>query len=56
MMFAAHEDSAISRATQFAGDLLGAAVVIVCIPFAILAIGTPIALVLRVLLWLTGQL
>lgn len=56
MMFAAYNDSAISRAAQFAGDLLGAAAVIVCIPLAILAIGIPIALVVRLLLWLTGQL
>lgn len=56
MTFAAHDDSAISRATQFAGDLLGAAAVIASIPLAILVIGIPVALVVRLLLWLTGQL
>lgn len=56
MMFAARDDSAISRATRFAGDLLGAVAAIVCIPLAILAIGIPIGLVVRLLLWSTGQL
>ena len=56
MMSAAPDDSAICRAAQFAGDLLAAAAVIVCIPLAIVAIGIPIALVVRLLLWLAGQL
>ena len=56
MMFAAHDHSAIGRATVFAGDLLGSAAVIVSIPLAILAIGIPIALVVRLLLWLAGLL
>ena len=37
-------------------DTLGAAAVILCIPLAILAIGIPLALFVRVLLWITGML
>jgi hypothetical protein len=43
-------------AVRFAGDMLGAAVVILCIPLAVLAIGIPIALLVRLLLFVTGQL
>jgi hypothetical protein len=38
------------------GDLLGLAAIVLCIPLVILAIGTPIALGLRLLLWITGLL
>jgi hypothetical protein len=38
------------------GDLLGAVGLVLCVPFVILAIGIPIALCLRVLLWLVGAL
>jgi hypothetical protein len=38
------------------GDVLGAAAMILCIPLGILAIGIPIALVVRLLLWSVGQL
>jgi hypothetical protein len=38
------------------GDLLGAVAIVLCIPLAILAIGTPIALCLRLLLWIGGLL
>ena len=41
----------LRRAAVFAGDLLGAVAIVLCIPFVILAIGTPIALCLRLLLW-----
>ena len=44
------------RAAVIAGDLLGAVVIVLCIPFVILAIGTPIALCLRLLLWIGGLL
>jgi len=37
-------------------DVLAALFVVLCIPFAILAIGTPLALCARLLLWLTGSL
>jgi hypothetical protein len=38
------------------GDVLGAVAMVLCIPFVILAIGTPIALCARLLLWVTGSL
>ena len=56
MTAVADHASGIRRAILFVGDLLGAAAIIVAIPLAILAIGIPIALVLRLLLWVTGQL
>ena len=43
------------RAAVFIGDLLGAAAIVLCIPFVILAIGIPIALCVRLLLW-SGEL
>jgi hypothetical protein len=53
---ATHDPSGIRRAALFVGDLLGAAAMVVGIPAAILAIGIPIVLVVRSLLWVTGQL
>ena len=44
------------RAAVVVGDLLGAAAIVLCIPFVILAIGTPIALFVRLLLWIGGLL
>jgi hypothetical protein len=44
------------RAAVLAGDLMGAVAIVLCIPFVILAIGTPIALGLRLLLWVGGLL
>jgi hypothetical protein len=44
------------RAAVVVGDLLGAVAIVLCIPLAILAIGTPIALCLRLLLWIGGLL
>lgn len=46
----------IRRAAVVAGDLLGAAAMILFIPFAVLAIGIPIALGVRLLLRVTGLL
>lgn len=46
----------LRRAAAVVGDLTGAVVIVLCIPFVILAIGTPIALSLRLLLWLGGLL
>jgi hypothetical protein len=44
----------LRRAVEAIGDLLGLLAIIACIPFVILAIGTPIALFVRLLLWLAG--
>jgi len=44
----------LRRAVGAIGDLLGLAAIIACIPIVILAIGTPIALFVRLLLWLGG--
>jgi hypothetical protein len=38
------------------GDLLGVAAIVLCVPFVIVAIGTPIALLVRLLLWIGGLL
>jgi hypothetical protein len=46
----------LRRAAVVVGDLLGAVAIVLCIPFVILAIGTPIALCLRLLLWIGGLL
>jgi hypothetical protein len=46
----------LRRAAVVVGDLLGTAAVVLCIPIVILAIGTPIALCLRLLLWIGGLL
>ena len=47
---------ALRRAAVVIVDLLGAAGLVLCVPFVILAIGIPIALCLRFLLWITGML
>jgi hypothetical protein len=47
---------ALHRAAAVIGDLLGAVGLALCVPFVILAIGIPIALCLRFLLWLVGML
>jgi hypothetical protein len=44
------------RAAMVAGDLLAAVGIVLCVPFVILAIGTPIALCVRFLLWIVGML
>ena len=44
------------RAAVVVGDMLGAVALVLCMPFVILAIGTPIALCLRLLLWIGGLL
>jgi hypothetical protein len=43
------------HAAVMAGDVLGAVAIVLGIPFVILAIGTPIALCVRLLLWI-GEL
>ena len=44
------------RAAMVIGDLLSAMGVVLCIPFVILAIGIPIALCVRFVLWIVGML
>ena len=44
------------RAAVVVGDVLGAVAIVLCIPFVILAIGIPIALCVRLLLWIGGLL
>jgi len=46
----------LRRAAVVVGDLLGAVAIVLCIPFVILAIGTPIALCVGLLLWIGGLL
>jgi hypothetical protein len=44
------------RAAVVVGDLLGAVAIVLCIPFVIVATGIPIALGVRLLLWIGGLL
>ena len=44
------------RAAVVVADLLGAVAIVLCTPFVILAIGIPIALCVRLLLWIGGLL
>jgi hypothetical protein len=44
------------RGAVIVGDLLGAVALVLCIPFVILAIGIPIALCVRLLLWIGALL
>lgn len=46
----------LRRASGIAGDMLGAMGVALGVPIAILAIGTPIVLCVRLLLWSVGML
>ncbi len=46
----------VRRAATVIGDLLGLAAILLCIPFVILAIGTPLALSVRFVLWIVGML
>lgn len=48
--------SALHRAAVVIVALLGAAGLVLCLPFVILAIGTPVALCVRFLLWIVGVL
>ena len=47
---------ALYRATIVIGDLLGVVGLVLCVPFVILAIATPIALCLGFLLWIARML
>ena len=42
------------RTAVVVGDLVGAAAILLCIPLAILAIGTPIVLGVRLLSWMAA--
>jgi hypothetical protein len=44
----------LRRAAVVVGDLLGAAAIVLCLPFVILAIGMPIVLLVRLLFWIAG--
>lgn len=46
----------LRRAAGVVGDLLGVVAIVLCIPLVILAIGLPIALFVRLLLWIGGLL
>ena len=46
----------LRRAATLAGDLFAAVGIVLCIPFVILALGIPVALGARFLLWLAGML
>jgi len=46
----------LRRGAVMLGDLLALGGIVFCIPFVILAVGIPIALCVRLLLWITGVL
>jgi hypothetical protein len=46
----------LRRGAGVVGELLALVGVVLCIPFVILAIGMPIALLVRFLLWIGGAL
>ena len=46
----------LRRAASVVGEVLALAGIVLCIPVAILAIGMPIALLVRLLLWVGGAL
>jgi hypothetical protein len=46
----------LRRAAEILGDLLTLAAIVLCLPFVIVAIGTPIALCIRLVLWILGML
>lgn len=46
----------LRRAIAAVGDVLAGVGIIFCIPFVILGIGIPIALCVRLLLWIVGAL
>jgi hypothetical protein len=46
----------LRRSVHIIGDVVAVMGVVLCIPFVILAIGTPIALCVRFLVWIAGML
>ena len=47
---------ALNRVTSVIADLLSGLAVVFSLPFVILAIGIPVALCVRLLLWMIGML
>jgi len=47
---------AMGRAVEAVGDVFAYVAIIITIPFVILAVGAPIVLCVRLLLWATGTL
>lgn len=52
----AQEPHLLRRWVNGAGEVLGGLAMIAFIPLGVLAVGIPIALAVRLLLWVTGQL
>ena len=50
------DPGSLRRVAGVVGDLLGTMALVLLIPFVILAIGIPIALCVRLLLWIGGLL
>jgi len=48
--------TATERSVLVIGETVSAVGVVLCLPFVILAIGIPIALFVRFLLWIAGML
>ena len=48
--------SSVRRVAGVAGDVLVLLGIVLCVPFVILAIGIPIALCVRLLVWIGGML
>jgi hypothetical protein len=46
----------VMRIVGFIGDLVGVALMVLAVPIAVLAVGVPIALVVRIVLSALGQL
>jgi hypothetical protein len=46
----------LRRAAIVLGDLLALTGLVLCLPFVILALGTPVVLFVRLLLWISGAL
>ena len=46
----------VRRVALVIGEVLSAVAIVFCIPFVILAVGIPIALCVRFLLWIVGML
>jgi hypothetical protein len=47
---------AMGRASMVIGDVLAAVALVVCLPFAILAIGMPLVLCVRFLIWMVNRI
>lgn len=45
----------VRRVAMVIGNVLSAVAIVLCIPFVVLAIGIPIALCVRFLLWIVGM-